>query len=125
MQTMPNITMVTDTNFDSVVAESQKPVLLAIGAQWCPDCRRLQPLFMQFAKDYSDKLVLPVAISTTTPASRKSSMCVTSLCLSFSKTANRSTRSLSPRALLRSRNLLKKQLPNVEKWRFDPPFEAP
>ena len=57
MQTMPNITMVTDTNFDSVVAESQKPVLLAIGAQWCPDCRRLQPLFMQFAKDYSDKLV--------------------------------------------------------------------
>lgn len=32
MQTMPNITMVTDTNFDSVVAESQKPVLLAIGA---------------------------------------------------------------------------------------------
>ena len=57
MQTMPNITMVTDANFDSVVAESQKPVLLAIGAQWCPDCRRLQPLFMQFAKDYSDKLV--------------------------------------------------------------------
>ena len=57
MQTMPNITMVTDTNFDSVVAESQKPVLLAIVAQWCPDCRRLQPLFMQFAKDYSDKLV--------------------------------------------------------------------
>ena len=46
MQTMPNITMVTDANFDSVVAESQKP-----------DCRRLQPLFMQFAKDYSDKLV--------------------------------------------------------------------
>lgn len=57
MQTMPNITMVTDANFDSVVAESQKPVLLAIGAQWCPDCRRLQPLFMHFAKDYSDKLV--------------------------------------------------------------------
>ena len=124
MQTMPNITMVTDTNFDSVVAESQKPVLLAIGAQWCPDCRRLQPLFMQFAKDYSDKLVFASCDFDNNPGI-KSSMCVTSLCLSFSKTANRSTRSLSPRALLRSRNLLKKQLPNAEKWRFGPPFEAP
>lgn len=57
MQAMPNIMMVTDANFDSVVATSDKPVLLAIGAQWCPDCRRLQPLFMQFAKDYEDKLV--------------------------------------------------------------------
>ena len=110
MQTMPNITMVTDTNFDSVVAESQKPVLLAIGAQWCPDCRRLQPLFMQFAKDYSDKLVFASCDFDNNPGI---------------KTANRSTRSLSPRALLRSRNLLKKQLPNVEKWRFEPPFEAP
>ena len=57
MQTMPNITMITDANFDAVVAENQKPILLAIGAPWCPDCRRLQPLFVQFAQNYSDKLV--------------------------------------------------------------------
>lgn len=57
MQTMPNITMVTDDNYETAVAKSDKPVILAIGAQWCPDCRRLQPLFMQFAGDYADKLV--------------------------------------------------------------------
>ncbi len=57
MQTTPNIVMVTDDNYASMVEQSQKPVLLAIGAQWCPDCRRLQPLFMQFARDYADKLV--------------------------------------------------------------------
>lgn len=57
MQEMPNITMVTDANYETAVAQSTKPVLLAIGAQWCPDCRRLQPLFMQFAKTYGEKLV--------------------------------------------------------------------
>ena len=54
---MSQVHMVTDQNYEEVVAKSDKPVFLAIGAQWCPDCRRLQPLFMQFAKDYSDKLV--------------------------------------------------------------------
>ncbi|WP_290448962.1 co-chaperone YbbN, partial [uncultured Parasutterella sp.] len=33
-----------------------KTVLLAIGAPWCIDCRRIQPMFMEFAEKYSDKL---------------------------------------------------------------------
>ncbi len=50
------VTIVTDDNYEDVVAKSSKPVLLAIGAQWCPDCRRLQPLFMQFAQNYNGKV---------------------------------------------------------------------
>ena len=50
------IQMVTDQNYADVVEKADKPVLLAIGAPWCPDCQRLQPLFMQFAKQYADQI---------------------------------------------------------------------
>lgn len=46
---------VTDANYDEVIGAATKPVFLAIGAPWCVDCRRLQPLFMQFAGQYADK----------------------------------------------------------------------
>ena len=68
MDTMPNITMVTDANYETTVEKSAKPVLLAIGAQWCPDCRRLQPLFMQFAGQYADKLVFASCDFDNNPA---------------------------------------------------------
>ncbi|MFR3319124.1 MAG: thioredoxin family protein [Sutterella wadsworthensis] len=36
---MNDIVMVNDANVESVIA-ADKPVILAIGASWCPDCRR-------------------------------------------------------------------------------------
>ncbi len=42
---MNDIVMVNDANVESVIA-ADKPVILAIGASWCPDCRRAQPFFM-------------------------------------------------------------------------------
>lgn len=50
------VVIVTDANYDEVVGGATKPVLLAIGAQWCIDCRRIEPLFMEFAKRYADKV---------------------------------------------------------------------
>lgn len=41
---MNDIVMVNDANVESVIA-ADKPVILAIGASWCPDCRRAQPFF--------------------------------------------------------------------------------
>ena len=45
---MNDIVMVNDANVESVIA-ADKPVILAIGASWCPDCRRAQPFFTQLA----------------------------------------------------------------------------
>lgn len=47
--------MVDDNNFDAVVGKSDKPVLFVIGAMWCPDCQRLQPLMMQLIQKYAGK----------------------------------------------------------------------
>jgi thioredoxin 1 len=49
-------TMVNDENFAAEVEQSDKPVLLAIGASWCVDCKRIMPLFMQFAAQHGEKL---------------------------------------------------------------------
>lgn len=50
------VVIVTDANYDEVIRAATKPVLLAIGAQWCFDCRRIEPFFMEFAKRYADKV---------------------------------------------------------------------
>ncbi len=54
---MSQIQVVTDQNYADVVEKADKPVFLAIGAEWCVDCRRIAPFFGQFAEKYADKLV--------------------------------------------------------------------
>lgn len=51
------IVNVTVGNYDKVVVESEKPVILDIGASWCRDCIRIKPLFEEFAEKYSDKFL--------------------------------------------------------------------
>ena len=45
---------VTEANYEDTVVKSAKPVLLAIGASWCIDCKRIQPMFMEYAQKYHD-----------------------------------------------------------------------
>ncbi len=56
MENQMPATMITDENFAAEVEGADKPVLLAIGASWCVDCKRIMPLFMQFATQYADQL---------------------------------------------------------------------
>ena len=47
---------VTEAKYEDTVVKSAKPVLLAIGASWCIDCKRIQPMFMEYAQKYHDKI---------------------------------------------------------------------
>lgn len=47
---------VTEANYEDTVVRCDKPVLLAIGAPWCIDCKRIQPMFMEYAQKYHDKI---------------------------------------------------------------------
>lgn len=44
-----NITNVTDSDFDTVVLESGKPVLVDFWAPWCQPCRMQGPILERFA----------------------------------------------------------------------------
>ena len=51
------VTVVTDGNYKDTVENAGRPILLAVGAAWCPDCQRIAPFFMKFAEKFSDKLI--------------------------------------------------------------------
>lgn len=51
-----DILEVTAQNYKETVEDNPKTVLLSIGAPWCVDCRRIQPMFEEFAGKYKDKL---------------------------------------------------------------------
>jgi thioredoxin 1 len=45
----------TDTNFDSEVLKSDKPVLVDFWAEWCMPCKLLGPTIDQLASEYTGK----------------------------------------------------------------------
>ena len=49
---------VTEANYEATVVKSAKPVLLAIGASWCIDCKRIQPMLINKG-EILDTLVEP------------------------------------------------------------------
>lgn len=56
MQMPKNFVVVTEENFKTEVLESELPVIVAVGADWCPDCRRAAPFYMNFANQYEGKM---------------------------------------------------------------------
>lgn len=56
MQNNDDILTVTVENYPEVVEKCDKTVLLDIGASWCPDCRRIEPMFKEFANKYRSQL---------------------------------------------------------------------
>ncbi len=49
---------VTDEDFDTVVLQSDKPVLVDFWAAWCAPCRQISPIVEQIGEEYADKLLV-------------------------------------------------------------------
>ena len=51
-----NIVDVTDSNFESVVLNSDIPTLVDFWATWCAPCRAITPIIEEMAEQYSGKV---------------------------------------------------------------------
>lgn len=49
---------ITDANFDELVMNSDKPVLLDFWAEWCGPCRMVGPIVEEISNDYDGKAVV-------------------------------------------------------------------
>lgn len=54
---MENIIHITSADFDEVVLNSNKPVIVDFFADWCGPCKALSPLLETIANEYKDKIL--------------------------------------------------------------------
>jgi len=50
------VVIVTDSEFDSTVLQSERPVVLDFCAEWCQPCKMLAPTMEEIAGEYEDKV---------------------------------------------------------------------
>ena len=48
----------TDANFDALVLNSDKPVIVDFWAVWCGPCRVIGPIVQEIGEEYSDQVLV-------------------------------------------------------------------
>ena len=49
---------ITDANFEEIVLQADKPVLVDFWAAWCGPCRMLGPIIKDLSEDFGDKAII-------------------------------------------------------------------
>ncbi|MBS0011412.1 MAG: thioredoxin [Bacteroidales bacterium] len=49
---------VNDSNFDEIVLQSDKPVMVDFWAEWCGPCRMIAPFVEEISKEYEDRALV-------------------------------------------------------------------
>lgn len=49
---------INDANFEELVLQSDKPVLVDFWAEWCGPCRMVGPIVQELSQDYAGRLIV-------------------------------------------------------------------